>query len=96
MAHTPGPWLIRGYNIFTEGCTKTIAAVYDKGDVPLVAAAPELLAALKELRDVASVMARGIAAVDLTDDLVAALRAEGLPEGFGSRADAAIAKAEGK
>jgi argininosuccinate lyase len=56
--HTPGPKdcdLIRaidgGYKIINPDTWEDIAVVYDKDKLPLLAAAPELLAALEEVRD---------------------------------------------
>jgi len=58
----------------------------------------ELLASLKELREAAAAMGRVIAEHgddELVDELIAELERCGIAHGFGARADAVIAKAEG-
>ncbi|WP_341959239.1 hypothetical protein [Pseudomonas sp. RC10] len=59
--HTPGPWVVRevpnfglpsqvGYAIdFNEDQEQVVDFVYEKPDAHLIAAAPELLAALEQL-----------------------------------------------
>ena len=62
MSHTPGPWAINGWNIVQQDCDYTfplLAKVCNgnrsltldaiNANARLIAAAPELLAALKEL-----------------------------------------------
>jgi len=61
----------------------------------LIAAAPELLDACKELRAACAACFRVIGAAGLVDQIEAELDTAGVTEGFGSRAGAAIAKAEG-
>lgn len=85
-AHTPGPWRIgdAGWSVFeppTGGTPKLVASVTNKANARLIAAAPELLAALKEYVD------RHEA------DCMAGQKPNGLPEY--DQAIAAIAKAEG-
>ncbi|RYD38961.1 MAG: hypothetical protein EOP87_00055 [Verrucomicrobiaceae bacterium] len=79
--HTPGPWLRDGKGAVRDAEAYTVAQVIYKRDAALIAAAPELLAEL-----------RGI---------LSAVEGEGwslqeLRTVVGSRARAAIAKAEGK
>lgn len=50
-AHTPGPWALRGYQIRAENGLGKHVATYQVGEADgrLIAAAPELLEALKEV-----------------------------------------------
>ena len=64
----------------------------------LIAAAPDLLASLKEMRDVAAALFRVIdgaveCKADIIDDLHEEFEKAGIPNGFGVRANTAIAKA---
>jgi len=60
----------------------------------------DLLACLKEMREACASCFRVIAVTDVPDNLIPLLQAElkesGVADGFGLRADAAIAKAEGR
>lgn len=70
--HTPGPWLVRktggagwpeqrGFAIdFNEAQEQVVDFVYEEADAYLIAAAPELLAALE--------LCAGLAAHRMTDD----------------------------
>jgi hypothetical protein len=62
MAHTPGPWIVNGYEIVQQDCDSTFPPLTKicnghgnlnmetiDANARLLAAAPELLAALKEL-----------------------------------------------
>jgi hypothetical protein len=63
----------------------------------LIAAAPDLLAALKEMRDACAAAMRVIARHEgQTGEFVLELKGAGVADGFGVRANALIAKAEGK
>lgn len=67
----------------------------------LIAAAPDLLASLKETREALAAAMRVIHAAvndkaDIIDDLVEAMTEAGITNGVGVRAGAAIAKAEGQ
>lgn len=62
----------------------------------LISAAPELLAALKEMRDALAVTFQWVAAMRDVDAFTDALKAGGVVDGIGVRAQAAIAKAEGR
>ena len=93
--HTPGPWdvVVKGWrSTFTisyqpSGCFGEVAEVYREADARLIAAAPELLAALREaVIEVTSVAG----AVTPTTGMV--LNAQDCLK----RATAAIAKAEGR
>jgi hypothetical protein len=55
----------------------------------------DLLAALKDMREACAAAMRVIAANDLDDQFIEAVHQAGLTNGFGVRAQAAIAKAEG-
>lgn len=62
MSHTPGPWIARkvsgpgwpgqvGYAIdFNEDQEQVVDFVYEESDAKLIAAAPELLEALEDLK----------------------------------------------
>ena len=62
----------------------------------LIAAAPEVLACLREMRTACSVCFNVIASAGLADELERGFIASGLKEGFGVRSEDAITKAEGK
>lgn len=111
-AHTPGPWTYlpsTGQVVAGDGGRK--AVVYEtwlnEADGFLIASAPDLLAALKECREAVAAAMRVIADIDagkligmepdtkyqrLIDECAMA----GVSNGFGVRADTAIAKAEGR
>jgi hypothetical protein len=73
--------------------------VFSDADAALICAAPDLLAALKEMRELAAAAMRAIANLnqpDTTDLLLKEARAAGVVDGAGVRAEQAIAKAEGR
>lgn len=83
-----------------------IGEVYRHADGLLIASAPELLACLKEMRDACTAAMRVVADLDQMHLLglsaetrgqrfVDELKVVGVTNGFGVRADHAIAKAEG-
>ena len=90
--HTPGPWVVQesfneGVNLLVKPVPGQVVAEVDKGpnmvgNARLIAAAPDLLAALCELV--------GIAEFDLLDDKSNVWRSALI------NANAAIAKAEGR
>jgi hypothetical protein len=101
-AHTPGPWTHKAtaslgpqYLVYPEGDSYDIAVIYDHGNTEanarLIAAAPELLEALKEMDRAHAVMCE---AIPYGKFPTAKLEAAGVPSGFMSRVHAAIAKAE--
>lgn len=63
---------------------------------PLIAAAPDLLASCKELREALAASMRVLDAANLQDAFLEAMHAAGVVNGIGVRADAAIAKAKGR
>ncbi len=67
-AHTPGPWTVEVHDIFTnvEAPMFTVAADVSNDDARLIAAAPDLLAALKGIMDYAATGAR-VSDVDTTE-----------------------------
>jgi hypothetical protein len=68
-----------------------------QADAKLIVCAPELLAAVKELRLVCALQQRLIATnTRLTERLLERLSAHNIRDGFGKRAEHAIAKAEGR
>jgi hypothetical protein len=86
MAHTPGPWIVREpeedelYEVYAENGGDLICyPVYTRNqrdNIPLIAAAPELLEALRHL--VARVIENG-GTGDLIDSALAAIaKAEGI------------------
>lgn len=82
---------------FDAGFRSGIGFAIDEGKEQLIAASPELLEACKETREACAACFRVIAflggsAVDLLD---VELSRCGVKEGFGQRAQNAIAKAEG-
>lgn len=120
-AHTPGPWevaepdrngqaIVRAAEYEVATCWHHCLGSIEKemeANARLIAAAPELLVALKECRDAVAAAMRVIADIDtgkllgmepdtkyqrLIDECAAA----GVSNGFGKRADAVIAKAEGR
>jgi hypothetical protein len=115
-----GPWVagkaawFRGQTVegggkipITAGAAGVVANVYGVANAHLIAAAPDLLVSLKELRDAMAAAMRVIADIDagkfvgLPDDtkyqrLIDECAVAGVVNGFGKRADAAIAKAEGR
>lgn len=120
MSHTPGPWRVEGCRIMAAG--ESHVALIDAcggndcyvtatdDDMRLIAAAPDLLVALKETIAAASAALRVVAEIDLPtrlapmmgspesrqQALVDEMKMAGVENGFGVRANAAIAKAEGK
>ena len=71
MSHTPGPWRVLTLDDGTEwiqaGCVR-IAIVDDSagcqpGNAALIAAAPEMLAALEEMADMNLCTSKGLAAI---------------------------------
>ena len=114
--HTPGPWVAerRRFGSWTvlspEGfyIVDRVLSITDiEANARLIAAAPELLAALKECRDAVAAAMRVIADLD-TDALIGLaseakqqrfvdeLKIAGVKNGFGKRADDLIKKAEGR
>ncbi len=93
---TPGKW-DGDYPDRPEAIVQTDSGVYgpDGADRPLIAAAPDLLAALKEMRQVAAAAMAVIEQCGLVDAFVDRLALMGVLDGFGVRADSALAKAEG-
>jgi hypothetical protein len=108
--HTPGPWGIRpgicrndhpdtsadvhgpfGDFVANCGCHEQAIA-----NARLIAAAPDLLEACRELRDGLAAAMRAIAICDGADAFIAELKNAGVTNGVGVRGDAAIAKAEGR
>lgn len=92
MGHTPGPWMLNGWDVVQRDCTDKFPALAAiligdgnlcmeeiNANASLIAAAPELLAALKEARD-----------------YLAEFFEEGREHRVVVAADAAIAKAEGR
>ena len=79
--------------VIEEGTGRNVAVAYDKQDAPLLAAAPELLEALKEMDRAHAVMCEAIPHGKFP---TAKLEAAGVPSGFMSRVHAAIAKATGQ
>lgn len=55
MQHTPGPWFTvqtsAGHSLWTQKFPRMIADIRNNGDVDLIVAAPDLLAALRALVD---------------------------------------------
>ncbi len=113
--HTTGPWRFMtdstgeylAVYAKPQGGTKVICPIKiaDEADARLIAAAPELLDALKECLAVSAAAMRVIAQLDactlIGDDVstreqafLEEVKLEGIPNGFGVRAKAAIAKAE--
>ena len=111
-AHTPGPWKVRAGSFAEDGIpsyevTMNGAPTINANDAALIAAAPELLAACRELvvavaaamrviADLDAMKALGADASTREQRLVDELKISGVPNGFGVRANAAIAKAEGR
>lgn len=82
-----------------------IAGVFDdvsggesvaEANAHLIAAAPELLASCKELREALAAAMRAIATCNGADAFISEIKSAGVPNGVGVRADAIIAKAEGR
>ena len=111
MSHTPGPWIVkrlegtdRIWGIHAangESIVEADAGCYPPTleDAYLIAAAPDLLAACKELRKACAAAMRVMSA--LADALpeqrfFEELKNVGIKDGFGKRAQAAVAKAEGR
>lgn len=105
MSYTPGPWKIIGDEVGISGCLPTdesydkfysIAFVCEPHNIDLVAAAPELLEALKEMKFVwncksvqsafISAAIHGLGETEETPRIIAAI----------SKMNKAIDKAEGK
>jgi hypothetical protein len=106
-AFAPGPWKSAGLIIYAADGSPVASLLASHraveewyANAPLIAAAPELLASTKELRAALAAAMRVIsneACVDqATDAFIAELAHLGIPDGIGVRADAAIARAEGK
>jgi D-serine deaminase-like pyridoxal phosphate-dependent protein len=105
MPYTPGPWIVRG----TGGALLCVvnnegAYIVDRFLLPhfmpdserlanarLISAAPDLLASLMETRDAAAALMRAIAASGHATEVLDEL--EPGYDGFGVRAQAAIARA---
>lgn len=68
----------------------------EEANANLIAAAPELLAALKEMREACAAGMRVLHIAGLEEPFLAEARAVGVTDGFGKRADELIAKAEGR
>jgi hypothetical protein len=90
-SHTPGPWTVHkttnlpvAYYI-GPASRRHLALVFNEADARLIAAAPDLLAALKDLSRLADAIY-----VRMSDGEMALMR-----DAWG-KADAAIAKAEGR
>ena len=89
--HTPGPWEASGLTVY-DTCMDAVASVHSAADARLIAAAPDLLAALKPFADVDEVELIGA-----PDDMPIeeALHKAGQPTvGDLRRAMEALAKAE--
>lgn len=67
-----------------------------KANARLIAAAPDLLAALKETTDAAEIACRMLKRHGFSEEFIRAGHAAGIADNFGERARAAIAKAEGR
>ncbi len=118
--HTPGPWEVDegdgmpiakvSFRVVTAPCTPNIGSGLSREEITanarLIAAAPDLLAACKELVVAVSAAMRVIADLDAMkyvgapaetreQRLVDELKISGVVNGFGVRANAAIAKAVG-
>jgi len=65
-------------------------------NMKLIAAAPDLLEACKELRDALAAAMRVVSGSEYADAWLAVCDSIGIKPGVGKRADAAIEKAEGK
>lgn len=72
-----------------------IATVYDDGSARLIAAAPDLLASLREMFSECAAAMVVIAKHGLCQDYEESLKDHGITNGFGVRASQAIAKATG-
>lgn len=70
--------------------------IADHDDARLIAAAPELLASCKELREVTAAAMRVIDANGLTSQFIAEIQTLNIADGIGLRSADAIAKAEGR
>lgn len=107
MTHTPGPWTVVGLSRSIcgksfDGVAREIVSRVRGGsseaadaNARLIAAAPDLLAACKELREGLAAAMRVAAEGDFTDLFVEAMARAGVTNGIGARAEDAIAKAEG-
>lgn len=105
-AHTPGPWTVHipdypdeGSCIFPSkqtGCAPVADHIHQTADARLIAAAPELLQALKEC--VLAVKAAAVLAIETqhAQRLEVEFRSVCLRAGFLASADAVIAKAENR
>ena len=104
---TPGPWRHMGVYVFGGSGDQTVilgrAAYADvsfreaEANARLIAAAPDLYEALKEMRNACAAAMRVIATDALAvTEWEAELRRIGVTDGFGVRANAALAKAEGQ
>lgn len=102
MTHTSGPWTCDSADWNPSDGTEVRYYVrHDPPDISkansdLIAAAPDLLNALKQMREACAAAMRVIVAVDgATERFADELERAGIPDGFGKRAGDAIAKAEG-
>jgi hypothetical protein len=103
-AFTPGPWNIvrRGREVDVEGIGIAVAAVYPWADgetidanASLIAAAPELLEALRRTEALATALVKDVEALtDGTDTALGLDRKAGIAKTIAA-ARAALAKAEG-
>lgn len=107
MMHTPGPWTVGPHrsilgHAFDHSAKEIVTSVRGgsaaaaDANVQLIAAAPELLACCKELREALAASMRVLNAADLDDEFIAAMARVGVVNGIGARAEQAIAKAEGR
>ncbi len=102
VKHTPGPWDydMGDFSIYALNDGMPIAAIDNQqhgneADAQLIAAAPELLASLKETR---TALAAAMHAMDVSVAAVFVqnLASAGVADGVGVRAQVAINKAEGR
>lgn len=110
-AHTPGPWRVDHHYschslvlagsavLFQTNCERGHDGETEesKANARLIAAAPDMLASLKELREAVAACFR-VFAMDGHEpqDLEEEFTRIGLKNGFGKRAQDVIAKAEGR
>ncbi len=92
---------------FADWSREVAIVVSNAHDAHLIAAAPDLLITLKDCREAIAAAMRVIHGIDLANRLglaadnyeqrlVDEIKAVGVTDGFGVRAEAAIAKAEGR
>lgn len=111
VTHTPAPWSTGGifdpngpdprshvWSARPRGkqAGVVVAENVRLRDAELIAAAPDLLASLKEMREACAAAMRLLHTVYLDERFVSDVHQLGIADGFGVRADRAIAKAEGR